>query len=95
MLSYRDVQELLFERSIEVSHKTIGAWCTRFGPNLAKSLQHRRPRRGQSWHLDEVRVVVGGVVRWLWRAVNEHGDVLNVLLQKKRDTGAPSTSSGG
>ena len=88
LLSYRDVQELLFERGIEVSHETVRAWCMRFGPDLAEALRHRKPRRGRSWHLDEMRVVVGGVVHWLWRAVNEHGEVLDVLLQKERDTGA-------
>jgi putative transposase len=88
LLSYRDVQELLFERGIDVSHETVRAWCARFGPDRAQALKQRRPRRGQVWHLDEMRVVVRGVVRWLWRAVNEHGDVLDVLLQEHRDTGA-------
>lgn len=88
LLSYRDVQELLFERGIDVSHETLRAWCVRFGPDMAQALKQRRPRRGRVWHLDEMRVVVRGVVRWLWRAVNEHGDVLDVLLQEHRDTGA-------
>jgi putative transposase len=88
LLSYRDVQELLFERGIEVSHETVRVWCAKFGPDLAEALRHRKPRRGRSWHLDEVRVVMGGVVHWLWRAVNEHGEVLDVLLQQHRDTGA-------
>ena len=88
LLSYRDVQELLFERGVDVSHETVRAWCAKFGPDLAEALRHRRPRRGRSWHGDEMRVVVGGVVHWLWRAVNEHGDVLDVLLQKGRDTRA-------
>ena len=88
LLSYRDVQELLFERSIDVSHETVRAWCAKFGPDLAEALRHRKPRRGQSWHLDERRVVVGGVVHWLWRAVNEYGEVLDVFLQQERDTGA-------
>ena len=88
LLSYRDVQELLFERGIDVSHETIRAWYTKFGPDLAEALRHRKSRRGRSWHLDEMRVVVGGVVHWLWRAVNEHGEVLDVLLQEHRDTGA-------
>ena len=88
LLSYRDVQELLFERGIKVSHETIRAWCAKFGPDLAEALRHRKPRRGRSWHLDEMRVVVGGVAQWLWRAVNEHGEVLDVLLQEHRDTSA-------
>jgi len=88
LLSYRDVQELLFERGIDVSHETVRVWCAKFGPDLAEALRHRKPRRGRNWHLDEVRVVMGGVVHWLWRAVNEHGEVLDVLLQQHRDTSA-------
>ena len=88
LLSYRDVQELLFERGIDVSHETIRAWCVRFGPDMAEALRHRKRKRGRTWHLDEMRVVVGGVTKWLWRAVNEHGEVLDVLLQQHRDTGA-------
>ena len=88
LLSYRDVQELLFERGVDISHETVRAWCTRFGPDMAEALRHRKPRRGRTWHLDEMRVVVGGVVHWLWRAVNEHGEVLDVLLQEHRDSGA-------
>jgi putative transposase len=55
---------------------------------MAEALRHRKPRRGRTWHLDEMRVVVGGVVHWLWRTVNEHGEVLDVLLQEHRDSGA-------
>lgn len=88
LLSYRDVQELLFERGVDISHETIRAWCVRFGPDLAEALRKRRLRRGRTWPLDEMRVVVGGTVHWLWRAVNEYGDVLDVLLQEHRDTGA-------
>ncbi len=88
LLSYRDVQELLFARGIDVSHESVRAWCMRFGPDIAEALRHRKPRRGRNWHLDEMRVVIGGMVHWLWRAINEHGEVLDVLLQEKRDTGA-------
>ncbi len=88
LLSYRDGQELLFERGIDVSHETVRIWCAKFGPELAQALRYRKPRRGRTWYLDEMRVVVGGEICWLWRAVNEHGDVLDVLLQENRDTGA-------
>lgn len=88
LLSYRDVQEFLFKRGVDVSHETVRVWCAKFGPDMAEALRHRKPKRGGIWHLDEMRVVVGGVVHWLWRAVNEHGDVLDVLLQEHRDTGA-------
>ena len=88
LLSYRDVQELLFERGIDVSHETIRVWCAKFGPNLAEALRSRKQGGGRSWHVDEMRVVMGGIVHWLWRAVDEHGEVLDVLMQKERDTGA-------
>jgi putative transposase len=88
LLSYRDVQELRFERGVGVSHETIRVWCIKFGPDLAEALRHRKPRRGRTWHLDEMRVVLGGATHWLWRAVNEHGEVLEVLLQDHRDTDA-------
>jgi len=80
LLSYRDVQELLFERGVDVSHETVRAWCIRFGPDMAEALRRRKPSRGGTWHLDEMRVMVGGIVHWLWRAVNEYGEVLDVLL---------------
>jgi putative transposase len=83
-ISYRDVQELLFKRGIDVSHETVRAWCVRFGPDLAEALRQRKPRQGRVWHLDEMRIVLGGVTHWLWRAINEHGEVLDVLLQKTR-----------
>jgi putative transposase len=83
-ISYRDVQELLFKRGIDVSHETVRAWCVKFGPDLAEALRHRKPKRGRVWHLDEMRIVMDGVVHWLWRAFNEHGEVLDVLLQKTR-----------
>lgn len=83
-ISYRDVQELLFKRGIEVSHETVRAWCAKFGPGLAEALRHRKPKRGRVWHLDEMRIVLGGVTHWLWRALDERGEVLDVLLQKTR-----------
>ncbi len=88
LLSYRDVQELLFERGIDVSYETVRVWCAKFGPDLAEVVRHRKSKRGRTWHLDEIRVVVGGTTHWLWRSVNEHGGVLDVLLQENRDTGA-------
>jgi putative transposase len=60
-ISYRDVQELLFKRGIDVSHETVRAWCIRFGPDLAEALRRRQPKQGRVWHLDEMRIVLGGV----------------------------------
>lgn len=81
-ISYRDVQELLFKRDIDVSHETVRAWCAKFGPALAEAVRQGKPKRGRIWHLDEMRIVLDGVVHWLWRAVNEYGEALDVLLQK-------------
>ena len=90
-LSYRDVQELLHQRGIEVSHETLREWCIKFGPLFAQDLRHREPRRGSRWHLDEVCTTVDGVRHWLWRAVDEYGFVLDILLQRHRDTEAAKT----
>jgi len=90
-LSYRDVQELLYQRGIEVSHETLREWCIKFGPFFAEDLRHREPRRGSRWHLDEVCTSVDGVRHWLWRAVDEYGFVLDILLQRHRDTEAAKT----
>jgi putative transposase len=87
-LSYRDVEELLFERGIRVSRASIRTWCINFSDEFARGLRHREPRRGVRWHLDEMHVLVGGVPHWLWRAVDEHGAVLDVFLQPHRDTDA-------
>ena len=90
-LSDRDVQELLHQRGIQVSHETLREWCIKFGPLLAENLRHRESRRGSRWHVDEVCTSVDGVRHWLWRAVDEHGFVLDVLLQRHRDTEAAKT----
>lgn len=90
-LSQRDVQELLQERGIVVSHETLRQWNIKFAPLLTEELRHREPRRGSRWFLDEVYVEVGGQKHWLWRAVDEHGAVLDILLQPHRDTAAART----
>ena len=90
-LSYRDVQELLHQRGIEVSHETLREWCIKFATLFTEELRHREPRRGSRWHLDEVCTSVDGVRHWLWRAADEHGFVLEVLLQRHRDTEAAKT----
>ena len=87
-LSYRDVEELLLERGIQVSRESIRTWCKKFSEEFARGLRHREPRRGSQWHLDEMCVDIGGVKHWLWRAVDEHGTVLDVLIQEHRDTEA-------
>ncbi|MVN89495.1 IS6 family transposase [Deinococcus sp. HMF7620] len=87
-LSYRDVEELLLERGIAVTRESIRTWSIEFGDVFAQGLRHREPQRGSRWHLDEMHVDVGGITHWLWRAVDEHGVVLDVFLQRHRDTRA-------
>ncbi len=90
-LSYRDIEELLLQRGIQVSYETIRDWCGKFGPSITREPRKREPRRGSRWHLDEACVKIKGVKHWLWRAVDEHGAVLDVFLQEHRDTDAART----
>jgi putative transposase len=86
-LSLRDIEELMGARGVVVSHETIRSWCARFGPDYASQLRrHRRP--GDKWHLDEVFVTINGVTHYLWRAVYQHGDVLDILVQPHKDAKA-------
>jgi putative transposase len=87
-LSFRDVQGLLYERGIQVSSEAIRLWCRKFGTAYASELKRRERRTGKTWHLDEVFVRIGGKQVYLWRAVDEHGQVLDILVQEKRDTDA-------
>ena len=87
-LSYRDVEELLAERGIEVSYETVRRWVLKFGPTIAQNLRRLRPRLSPRWHLDETAVRIGGRLMYLWRAVDDEGEVLEVLLQRRRDKAA-------
>ncbi len=87
-LSYRDVEELLAERGLEVSYETVRRWVLKFGPAFARNLRRLRPRPSSIWHLDEMAVRIGGKRMWLWRAVDSEGEVLDILVQPKRDTKA-------
>ena len=84
LLSYRDVEELLAERGIAVSYETIRQWCRKFGPAFADGVRRRRPRPGDKWHLDEVQLKINGQKHWLWRAVDQEGVVLDILVQERR-----------
>jgi putative transposase len=85
-LSFRDVEEPLVERGIVVSYETVRRWVAKFGSQYADGLRRRESRPGRTWHLDEMATRVGGRPHWLWRAVDEHGQTLDVLLQERRDT---------
>ena len=84
-LSFREVEELMLVRGVAVSYETIRRWCAKFGQANANQLGRRRPRPGDKWHLDEVFVGVNGRLRYLWRAVDQHGNVLDVLVQSRRN----------
>lgn len=87
-LSLRDVELILAERGVIVTHESIRAWGKKFGAEFAKRLRRRRPRPGDTWHLDEVFIRIEGVLHYLWRAVDQNGVVLDILVQDKRDGAA-------
>lgn len=87
-LSYRDVEELLAERGIDVSNETIRRWVLKFGRLYAQRLQRSRPKPDDRWHLDEMFVMIRGKRMYLWRAVDSEGEVLDFLIQSRRDKAA-------
>jgi putative transposase len=84
-LSFRDVEDLLAERGITVSYETVRRWVKHFGPMIAADLRKRRPKPYTTWHLDEVYLKISGRMVYLWRAVDAEGEVLDVLVQSKRN----------
>jgi putative transposase len=84
-LSFRDVEDLLAERGITVSYETVRRWVNLFGPMIAADLRRRRPKPHATWHLDEVYLKIDGRMAYLWRAVDAEGEVLDVLVQSKRN----------
>lgn len=87
-LSIRDVEELLAQRGIEVSREAIRCWVIKFGPLIAANVRRRRCLPTSRWHLDEVVVKIRGRRTFPWRAVDDEGEVLDVLMQKRRNTAA-------
>ena len=84
-LGLRMVEELLAARGITVSHETVRQWGLKFGQAFANQVRRRLPCPGDKWHLDEVRIKIAGKKHWLWRAVDQEGIVLDVLVQSRRD----------
>jgi len=84
-MSFRDVEDLLAERGITVSYETIRLWCQKFGPDYVRRLKRRQGRLGDIWHLDEVFIRINGQQQYLWRAVDQDGDVIDILVQSRRD----------
>ena len=87
-LSFRDVEDLLTERGLDLSYETVRRWVLKFGPLFAKELRRRRHRPTSRWRLDEMAVLIGGRRFWLWRAVDDEGEVLDLLVQRRRDARA-------
>ena len=84
-ISYRDVEEMMAVRGLTLTYESIRRWCLKFGQTYANGLRRRRPRPGDRWHLDEVFLKINGQVHYLWRAVDQDGDVLDILVQSRRD----------
>jgi putative transposase len=84
-LSFRDVEDLLAERGIIVSYEGIRQWCRKFGPDYARRLKKKQGRLGDTWYLDELFVRINGQRQYLWRAVDQDDDVIDILLQSRRD----------
>jgi putative transposase len=82
------VEEMLAARSIEVSHETVRQWALKFGQGYANQIRRRLPAPGDKWHLDEVVISIAGRKHWLWRAVDQHGAVLDILVQSHRNAQA-------
>jgi putative transposase len=84
-LSYRDVEELMADRGVTLLHEAVRYWWRKFGQVHANRLRRRRPRPGDKWHLDEVFLPINGERQYLWRAVDQDGNVLDILVQRRRD----------
>jgi len=84
-LSFRDVEELLAERGVDVSYETVRRWVLKFGPAIAANIRRTRPRPSDHWHLDELVISIRGDQYWRWRAVDNEGEVLDFLVQRRRN----------
>jgi putative transposase len=87
-LSYREVEELMLERGVIVSYETVRRWCLKFGQTYANALRRRQPGPGDKWHLDEVFIKINSEQKYLWRAVDQDGNILDILVQNRRDKAA-------
>ena len=87
-LSFRDVEEMLAERGLDISYETVRRWFLKFGSTIAANLRRTRPRPSDHWHLDEMVMVIRRKRYWLWRAVDNEGEVLDFLVQSRRNTNA-------
>jgi putative transposase len=79
---------MMAERGVVLTYETIRQWCLKFGQRFANGLHRRRPRTGDKWHLDEAFIRINGETYYLWRAVDQDGNVLDILVQRRRDKNA-------
>jgi putative transposase len=84
-LSFRDVEELMAQRGVVVTYETVRQWCLKFGQTYANELRRRRPRCGDKWHLDEIVLTIRGQKHFLWPAVDQDGNILDILVQRRRN----------
>jgi putative transposase len=84
-LSYRDVQEMMAERGVLVSHEAVRYWGHKYGQAYANELRRRRPQPGDKWHMDEAFLTINGARSYLWRAVDQDDHVLDILVQRRRN----------
>jgi len=84
-LSLREVEELLAERGVTVTYETVRQWCQKFGPDYARKLKKRQGRLGDTWYIDEVFITIQGAQHYLWRAVDQDGDTIDILVQRRRN----------
>ena len=84
-LSYRDVEEMMVERGIAVSYESVGEWCLKFGGAYAKPIRSRGARPGDRWYIDEGFLRINGKLQYLWRAVDQDGEVVDILVQPRRN----------
>src|ERR1700704_4261897 len=84
-LSFRDVEEMMASRGVSLTYETVREWSLKFGQTYANCLRHRSPKPGDRWHLDEVFLKINGRIHYLWRAVDQDGDVLDIMVQSKRN----------
>ena len=84
-LSFRDVEEMLAMRGVSLSYETVREWCLKFGQTYGNGLRRKAPRPGDRWHLNEVFLKINGQLHYLWRAVDQDGDVLDILVQRQRN----------
>ena len=87
-LSFRVVEELMAARGVGLSYETVRRWTLKFGQQYANQLRRRRPQPGDTWHIDEVFLTIQGKTAYLWRAVDQHGNVLDILVQSRRNKAA-------